>query len=196
MRNDVGSETKSNPTGQYVILDWNIVQYWISKKMRRAISPVLTEVVEAGLQLAISEISVFEAQCQLPVTKHLIALAAIDDIPRFPIDTHTHLVTGTIVSCYKNHADTKSHAGEISLQDSFNAACALQNRAMLLTADFNDYPRPFFDEVARWEIQNDRGNHQKIYLLAPDYGQFDKHSSKWFEAAAASDAAKTKTRSN
>ena len=181
MANEADDGDGSQPL-QYVILDCNIVHYWISKKMRQAITPVLAELEEANLRFAVSEISIYEAQCQLPRTKHVESLELLEELPKFPVDTNVHLVTGTIMSCYRDHGKTKQHADNISLQDGFNAATAILNNAVLLTADFNDYPRPFFDEVWHWDVQGEKGQAQKIYLLKPDTDHLAQHSDKWFKA--------------
>jgi predicted nucleic acid-binding protein len=151
--------------------------------MHDAILPVFTEMDSADLQFVISEISVYEAQCRLPVGKHTEALQFMDKVPRFPIDTNTHLIVGVVTSCYRDHEKTKGHAKEISLQDTFNAACAIQNNALLATADYEDYPLPFFDPIYRWNIANDSSYLQKICLLVPDVAQFDNYSERWVKAA-------------
>lgn len=140
-----------------LILDWNIVHYWLSRKMRESILPVLSELDKARLQFCISEVTVYEAQCQLPVGKDADALQFIEGIPRYPVDTATQKVAGVIRSCYKDHDVTKQHASDISLQDIYNASCTILTNGLLLTADYHDYPRPFFDDVWHWTIKDDKG---------------------------------------
>jgi predicted nucleic acid-binding protein len=166
-----------------VVLDWNILHYWVSDKMRDKIMPVLLEVDKADLQFVVSEISIYEAQCRMPVGKHIEAVQFVETLPLRPVDTDTHKIAGVVKCCYKDHEKTKGHAKDISLQDVLNASCALQYNALLLTADYEDYPPPFFDQLYHWTITNDSGHSQKIYLVAPDVDQFDLHTTRWVKAA-------------
>jgi predicted nucleic acid-binding protein len=175
-----------------VVLDWNIIQYWLSDKMRDKIMPVLVEMNTANLRFTMSEISIYEAQCRIPVGKNAEAHEFMLGIPRFPIDVGTHLIAGVVASCYKHHEKTKAHASEISLQDIFNASCSIQNNALLITADYDDYPLPFFDTVWRWSILNEKGQLQKICLLQPDQSHFDALTNKWNKDAAAQKAGQIK----
>lgn len=149
--------------------------------MRKAITPVLNDMDTANLQFTVSDISIYEAQRKIPTGKHMESVNFLDAFPRFPIEKIILTLTGSVVSCYHDHDMTKSHSSEISLQDSINAASCLASGALLVTADYNDYPRPFFNEVYRWDIANEKGNSQKIYLLEPDTNQFIKHIAKWLK---------------
>lgn len=175
-----------------VIFDWNIVQYWISKKMRPAILPVLHDIDGANFQFSMSEISLYEAQCLLPKGKHEESIQFMNGIPRYSVDTNTHLVAGILRSCYTNHKDIKGHGDDISLQDIFNASCAILNGGFILTADPHDYPIPFFDPVYYWTIQDPTGKRQKIYLIKPDVLTIDEYAVQWVKSTEANKANKIK----
>jgi predicted nucleic acid-binding protein len=182
------SKTSNNvpPQRQFVsevVFDWNILQYWMSDKMFNAIEPVLLEMDGANLQFVMSEISIYEAQCRIPVGKNTEAHEFLLGVPRYPIDANTHLIMGAISSCYKNHEKTKPHSSSISLPDVINASCAIQNNALLVTADFEDYPLPFFDPVYAWTINGEKGEPIKICLLQADVPQFDYLINKWVKQA-------------
>lgn len=171
--------TSSKNNSRHVVIDWNVIQYWLSKQLRTEVDPILESLDEVGLQRAMSDISIFEAQCQLPVAKHTESHDTLKTLYSFPIDPDLLLILGTLTCCYRDHEKTKGHAKDISLQDGINAATAVQNNALILTADFNDYPRPFFDEVYHWSIKDSKDRIYKIYLLTPDIAQIEATSKKW-----------------
>lgn len=193
--NAKNSSNMHPPQRQYVrqvVLDWNIIQYWINEKMRPNILPVLEEMNDADLQFTMSEVSVHEGQCRLPIGKHIEARNFMNGIPRFPVDYDTQLISGSVFSCYRNHEKTKAHAKAISLPDVYNAACTILNNALLITSDVDDYPWPFFDVVYTWTILNEKGSLLKICLLQPDNNQFEEMVKKWVKMTASNKANKEK----
>ena len=166
-----------------VVFDWNIVQYWMSDKMSEAVEPVLKEMNAVNLRFVISEISIYEAQCRIPIGKNVEAHEFLLGIPRYPIDINTHILMGAVSSCYKNHEKTKSHSSAISLPDVINASCAIQNNALLMTANVEDYPFPFFDPVYTWTIAGEKSEPIKVCLLQADIVQFDHLINKWIKQA-------------
>ena len=175
-----------------VVLDWNIIQYWISEKMRPNILPVLEEMNGVNLQFTISEISLHEGQCRLPVGKHIEARNFLNGFPRYAVDYDTQLISGSVISCYRHHPKTKAHSSDISLPDVYNATCAILNNALVMTADVDDYPWPFFDAVYTWTIKSESGQPLKICLLQPDNTQFETMTQKWADMAVDNEANKTK----
>lgn len=166
-----------------VVFDWCVLQYWMSEKMQSSIMPVLLEMDEANLQFTMSDISVYEAQCRMPIGKHTEAHQFLLGIPHFPIDVATHLIMGIVSSCYKAHDKTKGHASGISLPDIINASCAIQNNALLFTANVEDYPFPFFDPIYTWTINGEKGEPIKVCLLQADAKQFDHFANQWAKLA-------------
>lgn len=182
---ETSTETPQNTepaAKKYVVFDWNIIQYYMSKDMRDSMSDIFRELDDAGLIFSVSHISTYEAQRQLPVSKSDDSHSVLDSLPQFPLDAEVLMLAGTIACCYKDLQQTRSHADEISLQDTLNAATAIKHGAFLITADYADYPRPFFDEVYRWEITDKRSRPLKIYLFNFDLKQFTAISDKWIKA--------------
>jgi predicted nucleic acid-binding protein len=175
---------KSTPEREFkydVILDWNIIQYFLDKKTKDAILPVLQEINNADVRFTICDISIYEAQQRIVIGKHKEAHNELIPLPRYALHPEVLICAGNLISCYKNHDATKPHCNAISLQDTLNAATSIQYKTLLLTGDYRDYPRPFFDEVAHWSIKRTTGQSIKIYLLAPDKEQVDAVMRQWNE---------------
>ncbi len=75
-----------------------------------------------------------------------------------------------IMNLYKNHKSTKGM--KISEADVINAALAIAKTSPVMTIDNNDYPTPFFKEIARervsYKSSKSREVMDTVYVLEPD----------------------------
>lgn len=75
-----------------------------------------------------------------------------------------------IMNLYKYHKSTKGM--HISEADVINAALAIAKNSPIMTIDNNDYPTPFFKEIARERVRYSSSKSREVmdtvYILEPD----------------------------
>ncbi len=127
---------------------------------------LIKQLTEAKNSLYISEFTYYELiRSATPITR----TKTLDLIKEYPIvpSNRTRLERAALLySSYKNHEAIKKNLHSISDIDIFIGSLIFtRHKPLLLTADYNDFPRPFFIEKARkrMEFQNNRGNMQSIY---------------------------------
>lgn len=78
--------------------------------------------------------------------------------------------TARVYNLYSTHKSTKGL--KITNGDIVNASLAIIKNVPIMTIDNNDYPTPFFREIARervrYESRKDREVMNTVYILEPD----------------------------
>ncbi len=163
----------------HVLLDTNIVSNVLSKEtdLVSKTQAVLEELNKNGNSFYVSQLTKYELlrsaddkqrdKCK----KYLGKLVQID-INENRLDRATRLY-----SLYKNRAAIKNHLHSISDIDVFIGSLIFTDKnTYLLTADGNDFPRPFFLETQVWCVEYVKKQGQKAfmhyYLLKANLSEF------------------------
>lgn len=151
------------------LLDTNILQYLNNPSIARELFAYLEEVHRAGYSLAISNFSIFELLSGVPKSKESNLISALEVIPRFEVTTEVLVAAAQLTTVYRME---KAEYGHITQGDKIIAATSLLNDFPVLTANSNDFPRPFFNELHKKFIfykDKNRDRMIPVYLLLPDF---------------------------
>src|SRR5438477_206286 len=104
----------------------------------------------------------------MPATKNLVkpfTPLSIDD---------TFRIAAALYSCYRycKATQNKQNIDKVSFDDGDMVirACAFRYNCAILTANGNDFPRPFFDEQAKYTIHKKSNKAEiSVQLLSPDF---------------------------
>lgn len=158
-----------------VILDTNILHDGVSKAYSDGIADLLPKIESRGLGLALSSFSLFEVyrglnKDKIPVTRRLV-----DTIAPLEADVATFRIAAALYSCYHHHPATKNTTKYDDDGDLVIAATAFRYNAALLSANGNDFPRPFFSELESYTItrRSDKAE-LVIQLLKPEIHVFNQ----------------------
>lgn len=162
------SEQAETLAVNYVLLDTNILRYLNTPTIREGLLGYLSEIIEAGYKLAISDFVIFESFARIPKSKENQLISTLETLARFEVNWQVLLAAGQITTIYSVE---KAEYNHITQGDKVIAATAVLNNSPILTADCNDFPRPFFTELHKKFIFYKEKNRDKLlvaYLLAPD----------------------------
>lgn len=166
-------------TKQKLLLDTNILQYGVSEFCSAEMADLIA-LHSKTYEVYISSFTMFEIyrgidHSKIRKTKELVDLF----VPVDP-DVITYKIAAVLTTCYNRHEATKDYASKYSDGDTLIGASAFRDNAYILTANGNDFPVPFFQEVKRDYITHTRSKAMlPISLIAPDYGVYfdarDRH---------------------
>ena len=158
---------KNNETVQkYLLFDTNIVQYLTSEKVGLLLFQYLCPIFSSFMP-AISQITLCE---------HLSGLNANDEKSKqyiynydyFLVDTPTLVGAARLQNLYKKEC---KEVRNIDLGDRLIAATSIIHNMPVVTANVQDFPRPFFREIDSYTIEyehNGKKKYQNIQILHPD----------------------------
>lgn len=155
----------------YVILDTNVLQYLNAPDIASGILNYIQEIIKSGYTLSISDFSIFELLSGAPRKNEAQLSALLDSLPRFAVDWQNCLTAAQISTVYRIE---KSEFSSIEAGDKIIAATAILSNSIVLTANSNDFPRPFFKEFHKKFIYYKKKNKDQmisLYLLQPDLEQ-------------------------
>jgi predicted nucleic acid-binding protein len=157
-----------------VILDTNILQYGVGRELSNDIADLLKELTNQGFGLVISGFTVFEVYRGLNKQKIPITRQLVDSITKLEVDVDTFRIAAVLYSCYQNHAATKGKNKYDDDGDVVIGANAIRYNAAVLTANGNDYPRPFFIERGKFTLRRASNKAEiVVHLLTPDIPVFN-----------------------
>jgi predicted nucleic acid-binding protein len=157
-----------------VILDTNILHYGVSRDLSDEIANLLPKVKAQGFDLVISSFSKFEVYRGLNKVKIPVTRALVDTITPLDVDGDTFRIAAVLFSCYHYHEATKGKNKYDDDGDIIIGSTAIRYNAAILTANGNDFPRPFFSELDEFIIKRASNNAEiKVYLLRPDIQIFN-----------------------
>jgi len=161
------SKVTSLPT-QNVILDTNIISYAANKASLIEFSTYVSELALRGFGLAISDISIYELLRGAAKQKEgeLIRLLAL--FTRYDLSSNVMVASAQLDSIMKMEQITVEG---IDHGDKFIAATAILTNSLIMTANYRDFPLPFFQEVERrllTYMEKGRPKSICVLLLQPD----------------------------
>ncbi len=158
---------KAAPT-QILILDTCVLQYTSDKYIAKDLLVYLVELMRRGFSLAISLISVYELLSGATEAKEKEGLSILNLFKNYQMDGNLLLAASQLSTLYEKE---KVPSQNISVQDKIIAATAVLTGSLIITADINDFPRPFFDTVEEklfYYQKKNKTNMRVIQLLRPN----------------------------
>lgn len=163
----------------HILLDTNILSYLLSTRadLKTKTRDLINKLIDSGNKFYISEFTHYELLRDISDSKRKRCKSLLDffitinnDADR--LDRSTRLYTR-----YKNVPNVKRMMHGISDVDVFIGSLIFTDeKPFLLTADYTDFPRPFFREVDCWQIKfkNKKGKSRSINynLLQADISTF------------------------
>jgi len=154
---------------QKLIVDTNILQYAAREEYANGAARLFQTLLDRKLEAYISGYTAFEVYRGIASKKIPVTRAIVDQFTAALPDILTYKVAAILTTCYNTHEATKSYASRISDGDVVIAASAIRDQAGVLTANGNDFPRPFFTEVESFQLENSKTGAIIIaHLLEPD----------------------------
>jgi len=169
------NEKYSKPI-QNIILDTCILQYSNKKNIQNELSEYLQDLIERKFDLYISEISIAELLTNLTRENEDEGAKTISYFKKYTVEQNTLIASAQLSSIYNkvgiNNLDiSKVDGGHINLSDKIIGATAILNGALILTANIQDFPNPYFIPVEE-HLLIYRNKHGKsmlyLQLLSPN----------------------------
>ncbi len=152
-----------------ILLDSCVIQYIADKRIRNGLVPYLTDILKRNHTLALSEITVYELLQGAPITKEAELIDWIKVFKHYVVDLNVLVAAARLRTFYDMN---KLPQAQISDGDKIIAATSTLTGSLVLTANGNDFPRPFFIEVEQRQVYYSSKNIQKmitLQLLAPNH---------------------------
>lgn len=154
---------------QQVIVDTNVIRYISKKEIAPILLNYLKELISRGFGLSISAITQFEMLEGAPKEKEKDILAKLSLFKNYQIDFKVLVLSSWLSTLYNKESTIQND--QSSVADKIIASTAALTGSIILTADVNDFPRPFFKEVEEKLIIYKEKNKTKLLvlqLLSPD----------------------------
>lgn len=157
-----------------ILLDANILQYGANNNHSAEVTKLIRSLASEGAVMFITNYTSFEAYRGLAYRRINSMKTFIDTFVPADVDVTVFKIAAALYTCYRRHEATKLYIDRYSDGDIVLAASAFRYNAGILTANANDFPRPFFKEIKNLQIQST--NKQApifISLLQPDAACFN-----------------------
>lgn len=151
-----------------IILDTNILQYFGNKHIGPLLRQYLQVLRGRNFTLSISEVTIFESLAFSKRHQEDEIVRTLNQFLHKPI-TKEVLVTSSWLS--KLYIIEQIPLLQISTEDKILGATALLTNSLIVTANVNDFPRPFFKEKEEELIFYRYKNKKRmiaVYLLEPN----------------------------
>lgn len=153
---------------RYIILDTNILIYAENKDIVAELLKFLLELTQRGFGLAISDISIYESLRERTVGQEVEIINTLKLFPNYLITNEVLIASSRLSTLYKNEGVP---INQIEIPDKIIASTAILTNSLILTANINDFPRPFFSEAEKKYILYKKRNKEQllvVMLLQPD----------------------------
>lgn len=128
---------------QHLIIDTNVFQNFSNKELAIHITNDITEAMNLGYVLAMSDFSYFELINSATVEKERERMNAIGSLKKFRVNRKVLISAAHLGCLYQDDQHTISDEG-----DKIIAATAVLTGSMIYTFNRRDFPSPFFTTVA------------------------------------------------
>lgn len=132
---------------KFAILDTNIIDYGLKPDYAESVASLIRE-LSKEFDLTTTQYSRFELFRGMNSEKIPAAKVLFDSFACVDIDGDVFKTAAALSTCYKNDLATKSRAGSFSDGDILIASASFIANSVIVTADVNDFPRPYFLEHA------------------------------------------------
>ena len=147
----------------HIILDSCIVEYYLHKELSFQIKDIFDN-WGVGFDFAVSQIVYSELVDGAYPKKERIIIKTLKSFYNLPVTERNIIGSGKLGSVYREFNITQG----ISITDKIIAATSIITNSLIVTANINDYPQPFFEPLKSSYIKKSKQT-IKICLLKPDY---------------------------
>ncbi len=174
--------TDTLPKHKEILVDSNVINHALSREtsLKTATSSLIEILLsdEYSNNLYISVFTYYELLKGATESKRAEVENYIEKFKLIPWDTTRINRTAHLFTKYKNHKQIKNIIDSISTADIVNGSLIFTEiQPMLLTCDYNDYPRPFFTEKYLYKIEYTKGRGNKscqyCYFLEANLDEFN-----------------------
>lgn len=163
------------------ILDTNIILYGLKSEYALSVSKLITE-LSCKYELVTTQFTRFELfrgmiSAHIPDAKLLFnSFSCID------ITGDIFKIAAALSTCYKNDTATSSRANSYSDGDIIIGASGFTSDAVVVTANINDFPRPYFDELSTKHsiTSQKKGTTIAIGVLKPNIAYLNQNISRLY----------------
>ena len=161
-----------------LLLDTQIIQYAVKESSYSVEISKLLRKLSKSYAIGISEFTKFEIYRGLNPQRVQGTKKLVDSFKSTEVDKSVIKIAAALFSLYKATPPLRGHYSDIKDGDYILAASAFVFNSFLLSSDYDDFPRPFFNEKNKHSVEylakKGRGT-QKIYVyeLEPDIKVFN-----------------------
>ena len=130
---------------QDIILDSNVIQYLGDSKISTELLKYLIELQSSNFILSISNISICELLSGTTKKQEAEGIQILSIFKRYEINDSVLIGAAQLFTLYSN---AKIPNDQVSVADRIISSTSIITGSLVLTSDVNDFPRPFFKEVA------------------------------------------------
>jgi predicted nucleic acid-binding protein len=164
-----------------ILVDANVFSYGTNEKYSDAIANVFERLAQLKHEPAVLSYTSFEVYRGLDFKRVPKMKLLVDAFTPVDIDLKGFKIAAALYSCYKKHPTTKAYTYQDG--DIVTAAGAFLYNTLVLTADGNDFPRPFFDDVEKFPLKMLDGRVPLIVsLLQPNIQCFNGAIKEYLSA--------------
>lgn len=159
-----------------IILDTCILNWMNIKPVRKELVKLFQQLEKQKVILRVSDYTTYELFSECPQKKEKELREIWEKFPRYEVAPKVTKTAAQLATLYRYTESTQGL--HISDGDKIISGTALITKSYILTADLNDFPRPFFIEEYREKIiYKDKQKDKMIafYFLKVDYEMFDYH---------------------
>lgn len=149
------------------LIDSNVIDY----ALKPATKPLAVDILDAVSkrhEIVTSEYVRFEVYRGLAMPKVPDAKLLLDSFTALSVDRSILDVAAALTACYECDDQTKAYRKSFSDGDIIIAATAFKHRLLVVTANRNDFPAPYFTEVAKHTLLDAAKRPIAVYELRPD----------------------------
>lgn len=175
MNNQADNQLLEIPQKQSIVLDTCLLLYLGNKNIKDELLKYLAELLGRGFDMAISEVTIFELLSGAHIKQEQEGFETLKLFKTFQITSEVLVAASQLSTLYREEKIPQENS--ISLPDKIIASTTTLTGSLILTADVNDYPRPFFIEAEIKYIfyfKNSKQEMLNIQLLRPDYTIINK----------------------
>ena len=164
-----------------VLIDTNILQYATKPDYADDVYAIFERMQSAKINLRVSSYTTFEVYRNLDKVRIPKMKQVIDFFQPIETDLMCFSLAAALDTCYRRNDATKQYASRYTDGDLVLAGSALSYNAPILTANGNDFPRPFFDEIETSLLGSlTRPMPIKAQLLQPNIAFFNKAIKSYY----------------
>lgn len=162
-------QTSDVPQPIEILFDTNILQYYSVPNIQQNLDAFLRElVIDSSVKFAISQITLCELLSGANVNQETKASEHISAFKQYAIDDQALIMAARLTNLYKEEGVPDT---QINIGDKIIAATSILTGCPILTANVNDFPRPYFVEKFRHLLTYQKGRGLAticLEILAPD----------------------------
>lgn len=164
-----------------VLIDANILQYATNPDYSDDVYSLFRRMQVNGYILRVSSYTTFEVFRGLNKKRIPMMKKVIDAFEPIETDLQCFSIAAALDTCYRRYASTKIYADRFSDGDLVLAGSAFSHNAPILTANSNDFPRPFFTEAEATSVgASNQPLPIKTQLLHPDVNFFNRALKSYY----------------